>query len=721
MKRDLLLAFSALLIFAGPSFRAPAQTMEDAPGKDLEIIKSRIVADLLTPVIDAGKIQRLIKTIRSDGSWPGINYTDTSKTGFEHRIHLENQFELAKAFRKKGTTFYHSPEVKATVSSALNFWITHDFICENWWWNEMGTPGLMINTLLLMDSDLTEIQKVKGAKIASRASLTGVGARAGGDFVPIAGMVCKQGLFKGNDSILEHALKVMVAQVEVTNARGINPDMGFHHRVDNVTSIHTYGTNYVNAFSFWAVQTANTKYSLPANAMKLLIDYYVDGVSKCMAYGIYADPGAENRDLSRKDALHAEGTEIPENLMKSSDYRRKELQYIVDVRKGKVKPSLTWNRYYWQSSYLAEQQKNYYASVRMHSSRQNNVEDAYNEEGLRMHHLADGANFILRTGQEYDNIFPCWDWQKIPGTTVVQKPELPSFRQVSKKGLSDFVGAATDDQFGVAAFDFKSVHDPLSAKKAWFFFDNKYVCLGAGINSSAEYPVATTINQSLLHGRVIFGPGNNALEGSGEYSDVSWIWHDSVGYVFPSPATVHMGNLPTEGNWRLITHQAWATDEPVIKNIFTAWFDHGRKPLNASYSYMIVPSVSQKALQGFSVNPGVKIISNTPELQAVQELELTEIVFYKPGKITLKKNIELTAKNACIVMVKLKGNVVSEFCVADPTQKLTSLGFELNAPFDLPIPKGRSSWNAEKKLSDIIIQLPADGYAGQSVVLRSVR
>jgi chondroitin AC lyase len=33
---------------------------------------------------------------------------------------------------------------------------------------------------------------------------------------------------------------------------------------------------------------------------------------------------------------------------------------------------------------------------------------------------------------------------------------------------------------------FKSVHDPLKAHKAWFFFDNEYVCLGAGINSDAD-------------------------------------------------------------------------------------------------------------------------------------------------------------------------------------------------------------------------------------------
>jgi chondroitin AC lyase len=355
--------------------------------------------------------------------------------------------------------------------------------------------------------------------------------------VPIAGMVCKQGLFKRDEAILANAIKVMGDQVVITPARGINPDMGFHHRVDNVTSIHTYGTNYVNSFAYWAIKTEGTKYSLSPKALNLLIDYYVDGISKCMAYGIYPDPGAKNRDLSRRgESSHAAGTEIPENLMLSSDYRRKDLEYLVKVRKGEIKPGLSWDKYFWHSSYFAHQRKNYYSSVRMHSSRQKNMEEPYNEEGLKMHHLADGGNFLLRTGNEYGDVFPVWDWQKIPGTTVVQKPSLPPPNQIAKKGKSDFVGAASDGQFGVATFDFKSVHDSLTAHKSWFFFDKEYVCLGAGINAEADYPVATTINQCLLNKDVVAksNAGTKTLQrGQHDLKGVSWIMHDSVAYLFP--------------------------------------------------------------------------------------------------------------------------------------------------------------------------------------------
>ncbi|MEJ7674432.1 MAG: polysaccharide lyase family 8 super-sandwich domain-containing protein [Chitinophagaceae bacterium] len=731
--RLLLIAF--FLVFFISAYKSPVRKDNLRSGRqertniivaneDLETIRKRIVTDLLEPAVNADKIKKLIQTIQPDGSWPGINYKDTTRTGFQHSIHLENMLDLARAYRKTGSEFNNNADVKKTLSSALNFWIAHDFICENWWWNEMGTPNWMINTLLVMDTDLTEKQRTEGARIASRASLTGFGARAGGDFVPIAGMVCKQGLFKKDEAILANAIKVMGDQIVVTPARGINPDLGFHHRTDNVTSIHTYGTNYVSAFAYWAVKTAGTKYSLSPKALTLLIDYYVDGISKCMAYGIYLDPGARNRDLSRRgEAGHPAGTEIPENLMLSSDYRKKDLEYLLRVRKGEMKPALTWDKYFWHSSYLAHQRHNYYASVRMHSSRQNNMEEPYNEEGLKNHHVADGANFISRTGKEYVEVFPVWDWQKIPGTTVVQKPSLPPFNQIAKKGKSDFVGAVSDGQFGAAAFDFKSVHDPLKARKSWFFFDSEYVCLGAGINSEADYPVATTLNQCLLNKDVVVKSGTatkTLARGQHDLKDVSWVIHDSVTYLFPTPVSVDVSNTTATGNWREINHQASATTETVKKDLFTLWLNHGQKPTAASYAYMVVPGITPASANGYLSKSGVVILSNTPEMQAVQNkvLNIIEVVFYQPGTIKVNGNVALTAESPCIVLIRMGSKGIEKIAVSDPTQKLKSLQLKVTAPIQASGNNWRSNWSNEGKASTIQVDLPTEGYAGQSVVMQ---
>ncbi len=688
---------------------------------DLEIIRKRIINDLLEPPVNEQTIQKLIQSINPDGSWPGINYKDTTRTGFQHSTHLENMLFLARAYKKQGTNFFQNAEVKKTVSSALDFWIAHDFISQNWWWNEMGTPTMMINTLLILDDDLTDKQKTEGTRIASRASLTGVGARPGGDFVPIAGLIVKQGLFKRNDSIVLSALKVMADQIKITTDRGIKPDLSFHHRVDNVTSIHSYGTNYVSTFAYWTVITAGTVYKLPDEALKLLIDYYLDGICKSMAYSIYPDPGAKNRDLSRKGDLGPEDTNIPENLLTSSNYRREELVEIIKIRRGEKKPDKTWNGYYWWSSYFVHQRENYFASVRMFSSRQNNVEEPYNEEGLKNHHLADGSNFLSRTGKEYIDIFPVWDWQKIPGTTVVQKPVLPHWNQIVKKGLSEFVGGVSNGNYGAATFDFKSVHDPLKARKAWFFFDHEYVCLGAGISSDAEYPVATTVNQCLLNKDVVVNTKNLPQilsKGESKLKNVSWVLHDSVGYFFPFEVSANINNSTLNGNWRQITHQSRASEEPVQKDVFTLWLDHGKKPASASYAYIIVPGISSSSLELYSKTKNIVILENSTKIQAVQSksLNISEVVFYQPGNIKLGNNLIIASDSPCILMVKLKGRTIDEISVSDPTEKLSSLRLSVNVPVNASA-NWHWIWNKEKKESTISIDLPKAEKAGKTVVM----
>src|SRR5688572_8091149 len=62
---------------------------------DLEIIRKRIIRDLLEPVVEESLIQSLMKSVKPDGSWPDIDYDNVSRTGFQHSRHLDNMFQLS--------------------------------------------------------------------------------------------------------------------------------------------------------------------------------------------------------------------------------------------------------------------------------------------------------------------------------------------------------------------------------------------------------------------------------------------------------------------------------------------------------------------------------------------------------------------------------------------------------------------------------------------------
>jgi chondroitin AC lyase len=689
---------------------------------DLEIIRKRFIDDLLAPSVNAEAVKQLTQSIKMDGSWPTINYIDTSRTGFQHRDHMANMLELSRAYKKTGTEFYKNAEVKKTISAALDFWLAHDFICQNWWWNEMGIPNLMINTLLLWDDELTEKQRTEGLRIAHRANLETFGARPGGDLIQIAAMLGKQGLFMRDEDTLQRVLKVMASEIHISTGRGLQSDMSFHHRTDNVISTLSYGTGYANSFSYWAAKIADTKFNFPEEAVKLLIDFYIDGISKSMAFGKYPDIGAKNRELSRRGVLAPASPEIPENLLKASNYRKAELEDLVKIRKNEKKANLSWDRFFWHSEYFTHQRPGWFSSVRMHSKRQSNMEQPHNEEGLFNHHFGDGSNFITISGKEYLDIFPVWDWQKIPGTTIIQKPALPHWDQIAKKGLSEFVGAVTDGKYGAAAFDFQSVHDPLKARKAWFFFDWQYVCLGAGISSNTAFPVVTTLNQCLLNKEVVVSAQNKKTslqKGSHALTQISWVLHDGVAYVFPSATNVHLSNQTASGTWRRISHQDWAKEEPVQKDVFSLWVDHGTKPSNGKYAYIVVPGTEASGLDNYYKQSGILILSNTPEVQAVQHVGLgrTQIVFYKKGSIKLPNGLVVTVGSPCMVMLKTKGKTIEQIQASDPSRNLKSLQLTLNSLIQASGDHWKSEWNKTKSQSVIHIDLPTGDYAGKTVEL----
>jgi len=691
------------------------------PRSDLEIIRQRVIQDLLAGPVDEALILDLVRSIRQDGSWTDIDYKDVSRTGFDHTRHLENMFQLSRAYKKSDSQWYQDPEVKDAALSAMDFWLANDFICDNWWWNEMGTPGRMINTMLVLDTDLNEDQIRRGLRIAGRANLEASGARPGGDLIQIAAMLGKQALFRRDETVLQKVVSVMADEISITTGRGLKPDMSFHHRVDNVICTLSYGLGYANAFSYWAVKVADTKYRLPEHATRLLTDYFLDGICKSMIYGRFPDPGARNRDLSRKGTLSAATPELAENLLKVSEYRKAELAEIVKIRRGATTPTLTWNRHYWHSEYFTHQRPGWFASVRMHSSRNHTMEQPHNEEGLKMHHMGDGSNFVSVSGREYFDIFPVWDWQKIPGATIVQKPVHPHWKEIAKKGLTDFVGGVSDGKYGAVAMDFKSAHDALSGRKAWFFFDDEYVCLGASISSQAQGPVVTTLNQCLLKGEVmvkskkdpqVLKAGKHVIE------HVSWVLHGGVGYVFPHDGDVGISNDTARGNWRDINHQAQSSAGDVVQDVFTLWVDHGVAPQQARYEYIVVPSADAADLEAYKKEAPVQIIENSKEIQAVYHRSLgrAQMVFYSPGEVKVG-DVALSVNQPCILMVKLNGQSIDHLSIVDPTQKLTEIQVKTSAALETSGEGWNAAWNKKEKESTIDISLPADGYAGQTVVL----
>jgi chondroitin AC lyase len=718
MKKLILL----FLLFLG-SISVESSHIGNSP--DVELLRKRVTGELMDQKINSEYVKGLISSIQQDGSWPDINYKDLSRIGYENGRHLSNIWLLCSAYKVPSSPLAGNREVFQVIEKAISFWTINDFIAANWHSNEIANPQLLTRILLVMDNDLSEKQRADLSVLAGRANLDAWGARPGGDLVRICGIMAELALFKRDEEQLKTALETMAAQARITTGLGIKPDLGFHHRTDRVTSILTYGTGYCNTLVDWAVRLSGTKFSLPAESLNLLIDYYLDGICKAQVHGWYKAPGLVNRDMSQKGDLGPISSDIPRKLLLVSDYRKKELENIVKIRNGEQKPNLTYNSFFWHSEYSIHQRPDYYSSVRMFSDRNFTMEYPHNMQSLKHHHYADGANFVSVTGKEYNDIFPVWDWQRIPGTTVVQRPVMPSWTEIVKKGNTSFVGAVTNGTYGATAFDFESPLDPLKARKAWFFFDREYVCLGAGITSTSEYPVTTTLNQCLLNSAVIAssGDGKRTLEkGEHQLNKVKWVLHDGIAYVFPTPTDIHINNKSYTGYWHdLVSTTRKINSDKETLELFSLWIDHGKQPQNSAYCYIVAPGTDPSATDPGTIASRVKIIVNTTRIQAVQHtgLKITQVIFYEPGTVSLDNGLTMTAKNPGIVMLRRSGKEIEEITMSDPGRKLQSFQLSVSENFSGGGATWKTVWNKQEKTTDITVILPDGQLAGKSITIRN--
>ncbi|RZJ83438.1 MAG: chondroitinase, partial [Chryseobacterium sp.] len=474
-----------------------------------------------------------------------------------------------------------------------------------------------------------------------------------------------------NKLTLDSAAYYLFEPISVDDKKeGVQVD-GSYYQHGKQQAIASYGRVFVANSVSAAYYLRETKYALPSAKLDILVNYTKDTFLKTLR-GSFYDFNVRGRGISRKDSLLGNVSDIIEK-MKSIDPAN--LPYWeasilrTTLKKGadyKVQPS---HAQFWKSNYTLHIRADYTFSVQSSSSRTLRTERG-NDENILGKFLPDGATNLQRSGAEYVNIMPVWEWDKIPGTT--SRDYLTDNGSAIQKswgipGTSEFVGGVSDGMFGVTTYDLNS--DSVEAKKSWFFFDKEIYCLGAGINSKAFEHITTTVNQAWLEGKVETSSTN--LKGAR-----SWVLHDGIGYFFPNGENIKLSAQVQQGSWHKINH--FYDQEEIKHSVFKIWIDHGNKPADQTYSYAILPKIDLNGIKKYRNNNAVHILANTNSIQAIKHdgLDMIQIVFHKAGSLVTGK-FSIKVDQPCCVYIKdfSKGKAV--LYVADPSQKLALVNVQL--------------------------------------------
>lgn len=491
-----------------------------------------------------------------------------------------------------------------------------------------------------------------------------------------------------NDTDLKIAIENAYSPIAYTTKEGFQHDNSyFQHGVQ--LYIGGYGDEILKGITQIAMYTKSTQYAIPETKLAILSKFMRETYYSTIR-GQYMLFDVLGRGVSRPGVTKKTNTILfAKRMIELDPTHGEEFKAIIKRLKGEEAANYALqskHTHYFRGDYTLHVRPDYTFDVRMVSNRTMRCEYG-NRENLKTYFMSDGCTNIVVDGNEYANIFPVWNWTRIPGVTAPQMNKIPMAKSSwQTRGTSTFAGGVSDSIYGASAYSYTDNYANINtkAKKAWFFFDDEVVCLGTGIYSTSPEEIFTTVNQSLLSQKeIIFSVGKKTShleQSSSKHIEADWILHNKIGYLFPERKKIFVSNQTQTGNWYDINNTASKQSQEA--DIFTVGFNHGKNPSNANYAYIVVPNKQTAAeMKKYEKSKNIEILSNTEDLQIVKnkKLGIWQMIFYKAGKFK-SKDISVEVSEGCALMIKDKGENKVDVHIADPKQAQSTIEIEICMP-----------------------------------------
>lgn len=668
-------------------------------------IEARILTDFESQVETAKLLKKIPFYLNNydskTGSFYDINYKASNRTNWEPLEHILRLYDLTYVYTIKSEENFYFQDIAIfnIIAKGLTFWCIEQPHSDNWWYNEIGEPQKVALLLLQLRRGKEKLNKEIENKLIERLTTKGGDPRnwTGANKTDIALHWLYRACLTKDRDLLGTALSEGYSPLMFAPFKeGIQPDYSYFQHGTQLY-MGGYGDAFLNGVLKFAYYAMNTEYALDKKQLAMIRDFTFNSYFRVIR-GKYMHMNVMGRSMSRKNAT-MRNSDFAERLMLIDPQNFSLYKTIVDRIKGfvslkeGVKPN---NTTYYIGDYVAHVRPEYAVGVRTVSSRTMRNENG-NEENHFTYFLSDGSMHFTQDGDEYYNIFPVWDWSRIPGVTnpYFARNEIP--KQAKKwrtPGTQHFVGGASDSLYSVNTYrlDDKYAGINTSAYKSWFFFDDEVVCLGTCITSESELPINTTIEQNRLKGDVIICDVKNrekVLEFNKEYHfnhTLKWVLHNNRGYYLPQGGNILLKGEKKRGRWFDINETQ--SKEEVTDSVFTLWFDHGKKPLGQKYAYIIVPNKgTAKEMEAYEVG-NIQICENSDSIQAVyhRKLDILEIVFLRESTFNFK-DLEITTDKPVAMIVKDLGSNKITLHVADPSQLKEMISISVLCPSMLSKPQ----------------------------------
>lgn len=280
-----------------------------------------------------------------------------------------------------------------------------------------------------------------------------------------------------------------------------------------------------------------------------------------------------------------------------------------------------------------------------------------------------------------------WDWNRLPGTTTIHLPfellDSPLPGTTMAKSKEKFAGCSTlDGMNGVFAIklmerNLKNFTPDFVAKKTFFCFDNRMICLGTNIsNSNNLYNTETTLFQTAIQKN----KSSISINGK-EYDNTELI----------EPCIANNNNIislkDNYDNLYLIrngeTHVKISEQESFdnktkrkTKGKFaTAWINHGKNPQGEMYEYIVLIQPKEQIINNKKIIDSYNVLKCDSIAHIVKD-NISNTIAYVAFETTnlSKDSIFKTIPSETIIICKPSNNGY-EFSVCDPNLNIPEKAF----------------------------------------------
>lgn len=295
--------------------------------------------------------------------------------------------------------------------------------------------------------------------------------------------------------------------------------------------------------------------------------------------------------------------------------------------------------------------------------------ETYIKNNLYGRYMSYGAFQILEGSlKESGYVQEGWDWKHFPGTTAINVPfeKLKSnISQVDTKSgveemlLSDETYSGgnslnSNGMFAMKLHEHPKYNGTHRARKSVFFFNNKAILLGSGIeNNDSENETHTTLFQNYL--------GQNLKNSYIQNEDIIIDSQNNLYKVIEGDIVLKKGIQESRDQ---------NSGERTENNYELAYINHGKAPENGKYHYSILIKGTKEEQEKFKENSKYEVLNQDNNSHIVKDLKsnMTGYALFESGKVHNNRLIESVDTPSMILLQEKDRELQMSF--VDPDLRL---------------------------------------------------